>query len=77
MALYIKTEDYVEYGISGSSDLELVRAVVQKDLNIERVFVTFVNEREYIRVDFLHPRRPRRARRKARYQGSARAQQQA
>jgi hypothetical protein len=77
MALYIKTEDYVEYGINKSSDLALVRAVVQKDLKIERVFVTFVNEHEYIRVDFLHPRMPRRARRKARYQGSSRAQQQA
>ena len=77
MALYIKTEDYVKYGISKSSDLELVRAVVQKDLNIERVFVTFVNEHEYIRVDFVHPRLPRRAKRKGRYQGAARAQQQA
>jgi hypothetical protein len=77
MALYIKTEDYIEYGISKNSDLDLVSAAVQKDLKIERVFVTFVNEHEYIRVDFLHPRPPRRARRKRHYQGGSRAQQQA
>ena len=77
MALYIKTEDYDKYGISKSSDLDLVRAVVQKELKIERVFVTFVNEHEYIRVDFVHPRLPRRAKRKGHYQGGSRAQQQA
>ena len=65
MSLYIKTEDYHQHGISKYSDLALIRAVVQKELNMDRVFVSFVNKREYIRVDFLAPRptRPTRRRR--------------
>lgn len=65
MSLYIKTEDYHQHGISKYSDLALIRAVVQKELNMDRVFVSFVNKREYIRVDFLAPRptRPPRRRR--------------
>jgi hypothetical protein len=38
--------------------------VVQKELNIDRVFVSFVNKHEYIRVDFLRPRPPRRLNRR-------------
>jgi len=64
MSLYIKTEDYREHGISKYSDLALIRAVVQKELNIDRVFVSFVNKHEYIRVDFLSPRPPRRSKRR-------------
>ena len=56
MSLYIKTDDYREHGISKYSDPALIKAVVQKELNIERVFVSFVNKHEYIRVDFLRPR---------------------
>ncbi len=59
MSLYIKTEDFRKHGISKYSDLILVRAAVQKELNIDQVFVSFVNRREYIRVDFLTPRPPR------------------
>jgi hypothetical protein len=65
MSLYIKTEDYQEHGISKYSDLALIRALVQKELNIDRVFVSFVNKHEYIRVDFLKPRPPRRSRRRS------------
>ena len=67
MSLYIKTEDYRQHGISKYSDLALIRAVVQRELNIDRVFVSFVNKHEYIRVDFLSPRPPRRSKRR-RYQ---------
>lgn len=63
MSLYIKTEDYQEHGISKYSDLALIRALVQKELNMEGVFVSFVNKHEYIRVDFLKPRPARRSRR--------------
>jgi hypothetical protein len=63
MSLYIKTEDYHGHGISKSSDLERVRAVVQQELNLEAVYVSFVNQREYIRVDFLRPRPSRKAHR--------------
>jgi len=61
MSLYIKTEDFRKHGISKYSDLILVRAAVQKELNIDQLFVSFVNRREYIRVDFLAPRPPRRS----------------
>lgn len=61
MSLYIKTEDFRKYGISKYSDLVLVRVAVQKELNIDQLFVSFVNKREYIRVDFLRPRPPRRS----------------
>lgn len=64
MSLYIKTEDYRKHGVSKYSDLAQVRAVVQKELNIDRVFVSFVNKHEYIRVDFLTPRPPRRSKRR-------------
>ena len=64
MSLYIKTDDYRKHGISKYSDPALIRAVVQKELNIERVFVSFVNKHEYIRVDFLRPRPQRRANRR-------------
>jgi len=67
MSLYIKTEDYRKHGISKYSDLILVRAAVQKELNIDRVYVSFVNKREYIRVDFLSPRPPRRSRKRNYY----------
>ncbi|SMC26789.1 hypothetical protein SAMN02746041_02771 [Desulfacinum hydrothermale DSM 13146] len=60
MSLYIKTEDYRKYGIHKGSDLERVRAVVQRELDIAPLFVCFVNRREFIRVDFLKPRRRRR-----------------
>lgn len=62
MSLYIKTEDYRKHGINKSSDLEAIRAVVQKELNIDRVFVSFVNQHEFIRVDFMSPRPRRRTR---------------
>ncbi len=65
MSLYIKTEDFRKHGISKYSDLVLVRAAVQKELNIEQLFVSFVNRREYIRVDFLRPRPPRRTKRRS------------
>jgi hypothetical protein len=64
MSLYIKTEDYRKHGISKYSDLALIRAVVQEELKMDRVFVSFVNRHEYIRVDFLQPRPPRRQRRR-------------
>lgn len=60
MSLYIKTDDYRKHGISKYSDPAVIRAVVQKELNIDRVFVSFVNKHEYIRVDFLRPRPHRR-----------------
>ncbi len=60
MSLYIKTDDYRKHGISKYSDPAQIRAVVQKELNIDRVFVSFVNKHEYIRVDFLRPRPLRR-----------------
>ncbi len=65
MSLYIKTEDYKKYGITKSSDLGTIRAVVQREFNIRPVYVSFVNGREFIRVDFLKPRR-----RKKRYKWS-------
>lgn len=52
MSLYIKTEDYRKHGINKYSDLALIRAVVQEELKMDRVFVSFVNRHEYIRVDF-------------------------
>ena len=64
MSLYIKTEDYRKHGISKYSDPAVIKAVVQKELNIDRVFVSFVNKHEYIRVDFLKPRPPRNSRRR-------------
>jgi hypothetical protein len=64
MSLYIKTEDYRKHGISKYSDLALIRTLVQKELKMDRVFVSFVNRHEYIRVDFLQPRPPRRPRRR-------------
>lgn len=64
MSLYIKTEDYRKHGISKYSDLALIRAVVQEELKMDRVFVSFVNKHEYIRVDFLSPRPPRRSKRR-------------
>lgn len=64
MSLYIKTEDYRKHGINKYSDLALIRAVVQEELKMDRVFVSFVNRHEYIRVDFLQPRPPRRQRRR-------------
>ena len=64
MSLYIKTEDYRKHGINKYSDLALIRAVVQEELKMDRVFVSFVNRHEYIRVDFLQPRPPRRPRRR-------------
>ncbi len=64
MALYIRTADYVKFGINENSDLELVRAAVQRELNMDRVFVTFVNQHQFIRVDFLRPRSPRRRKRR-------------
>ncbi len=67
MSLYIKTKDYSKHGISKYSDLAVVRAVVQKELNIDRLFVSFVNKHEYIRVDFLKPRPPRRSKRRRYY----------
>ncbi len=63
MSLYIKTEDYRKYGINKYSNLASIREMVQKELNIETLFVSFVNKNEYIRVDFLKPRSSRRSRR--------------
>ncbi len=60
MALFIKTDDYRKYGISKYSTLEQVRAVVQRELNIHPLFVRFVNQHEFIRVDFLKPHRRRK-----------------
>jgi hypothetical protein len=77
MSLYIKTEDYSKHGISKYSDLAVIRAVVQKELNIDRVFVSFVNKHEYIRVDFLKPRPPRRSKRHAAYKKASKSSQQA
>lgn len=70
MSLYIKTEDYRKHGISKYSDLALIRAVVQEELKMERVFVSFVNRHEYIRVDFLSPRPPRRQRKRGARRGA-------
>ncbi len=56
MALYIKTEDYKKYGITKASDLRKIKAIVQRELNIYPLHVTFVNGREFIKVDFLKPR---------------------
>jgi len=64
MSLYIKTEDYRKHGISKYSDLEAIKTVVQKELNIDLVFVSFVNNREFIRVDFMAPRPRRRPRKR-------------
>lgn len=77
MSLYIKTEDYRKYGISKYSDLANVRVVVQKELNIDPLFVSFVNKNEYIRVDFLRPRSSRRSRKQRFQQQSSRNRQQA
>jgi hypothetical protein len=77
MSLYIKTEDYHEHGISKSSDPEQVRAVVQQEFNLEAVYVSFVNQHEYIRVDFLRPRPPRKARRRRFSRSRSQSQQQA
>jgi hypothetical protein len=77
MSLYIKTEDYRKHGISKYSDLALVRAVVQEELKMERVFVSFVNKHEYIRVDFLKPRPPRHSRKRSFYKKVAETSQQA
>lgn len=71
MSLYIKTKDYSKHGISKYSDLAVVRAVVQKELNIDRLFVSFVNKHEYIRVDFLKPRPPRRTKKRRHYRKSS------
>ncbi len=65
MSLYIKTEDYHELGITKYSSLETIRELVQRELNMERVFVSFVNNHEFIRVDFLKPRPTRRSRRRS------------
>jgi hypothetical protein len=77
MALYIKTEDYHEHGIGKTSDVEQVRAVVRKELNLEAVFVSFVNQHEFIRVDFLRPRPARKARRRRFSRSRSQSQQQA
>jgi hypothetical protein len=77
MSLYIKTEDYREHGISKYSDLALIRAVVQRELSIDRVFVSFVNKHEYIRVDFLTPRPPRRPRKRRYHKEASEKSQQA
>ncbi|MGD9505035.1 MAG: hypothetical protein AB7W37_08980 [Syntrophobacteraceae bacterium] len=77
MSLYIKTEDYRKYGINKYSDLANVRVVVQKELNIDPLFVSFVNKNEYIRVDFLRPRSSRRSRKQHFQQQSSRNRQQA
>lgn len=71
MSLYIKTDDYRKHGISKYSDPALIKAVVQKELNIDRVFVSFVNKHEYIRVDFLRPRPHRRFNRRQGRQASS------
>ncbi len=65
MSLYIKTEDYQNLGITKYSSLETIREVVQRELHMERVFVSFVNNHEFIRVDFLKPRPTRRYRRRS------------
>ncbi|MGC8719847.1 MAG: hypothetical protein ACP5TY_07545 [Thermodesulforhabdaceae bacterium] len=57
MSLYIKTEDYKKYGITKTSDLRTIQAIVQREFNISPLYVSFVNGREFIRVDFLKPRR--------------------
>lgn len=75
MSLYIKTEDYKKHGINKYSDPATIRAVVQKELNIDRVFVSFVNKHEYIRVDFMSPR-PQRRRRRAQHGRAAENTQQ-
>jgi hypothetical protein len=77
MSLYIKTEDYRKHGISKYSDLALIRAVVQEELKMDRVFVSFVNRHEYIRVDFLQPRPPRRTRRRHQHKKELAESQQA
>lgn len=77
MSLYIKTEDYRKHGISKYSDLAIIRAVVQEELNIDRVFVSFVNKHEYIRVDFLTPRPPRHSRRRQFRRNATETSQQA
>lgn len=60
MSLYIKTEDYKKYGITKTSDLGTIQSIVQREFNISPLYVSFVNGREFIRVDFLKPRRRRR-----------------
>ncbi len=76
MSLYIKTEDYRDQGITKYSDLDLIRKVVQQELNMERVFVSFVNNNEFIRVDFLKPRPTRRSRRRSHHRKSLEKTQQ-
>lgn len=76
MSLYIKTEDYHKHGINKYSDLAHVRAVVQRELNIDPLFVSFVNKHEYIRVDFVWPRRPRRSKKRNFHQQASRNQKQ-
>lgn len=56
MSLYIKTEDYKKYGITKTSDLGTIQSIVQREFNISPLYVSFVNGREFIRVDFLKPR---------------------
>ena len=77
MSLYIKSEDYRELGISKYSSLELIRSVVQKELEIDPLFVSFVNQNEYIRVDFLKPRPTRRSKRRRCYRKASENAQQA
>jgi hypothetical protein len=77
MSLYIKTEDYRKFGINKYSNLANVRAVVQKELNIDPLFVSFVNKNEYIRVDFLRPRSSHRSRKQRFQKQNPRNRQQA
>ncbi|SFM41709.1 hypothetical protein [Thermodesulforhabdus norvegica] len=56
MSLYIKTDDYRKYGVTKSSDLRKIKSIVQRELNIYPLYVSFVNGKEFIRVDFLRPR---------------------
>ncbi len=56
MPLYIKTEDYKKYGITKKTDLRHIRNIVERELKIYPLYVTFVNGREFIKVDFLRPR---------------------
>jgi hypothetical protein len=77
MSLYIKTEDYRQHGISKYSGLGQVRAIVQQELSLEAVFVSFVNKHEFIRVDFLRPRPSRKERRRRFQRSRSQSQQQA
>lgn len=64
MSLYIKTDDYRKYGVTKSSDLRKIRSIVQRELNIYPLYVSFVNGKEFIRVDFLEPRGSRNRRKR-------------